>query len=50
MLKTPVLSGEQVKRFHRNGFVVVPSAFAGPDLALVDRWDQELAALPEEAG
>lgn len=50
MLKTPVLSGEQVERFHGNGCVVVPGAFDAPDLALVDRWAQELAALPEEAG
>jgi hypothetical protein len=50
MLKTPVLSEEQVDRFHGDGFVVFPGAFDAAAMAQVEHWVRDLAAMPEEPG
>ncbi len=50
MLQTPILTEQNLKDYERDGFVVVRSAFNAADMAKIERWTVELAALPEESG
>lgn len=50
MLNRPVLSEEQIRDFKRDGYLVVRGAFGRDEVALLDRWAQELLAMPEESG
>ena len=50
MLNTPVLRPEQIESFERDGFLVLEQAFDADEMAHINAWTQELAALPEETG
>lgn len=50
MLNTPVLRPEQIESFERDGFLVLEQAFDADEMASINAWTQELAALPEETG
>ena len=50
MVTTPVLTDAQIADFERDGYVVVPGAFGADDMAVIERWAREVAALPEEPG
>ena len=50
MLKTPVLTDQQIGDFRRDGYVVVRGTFDAAEMGRIDTWARELAALPEKAG
>lgn len=50
MLQTPELTEQNLKDFERDGFVIVRNAFNAEDIAKIEQWTVELAALPEESG
>jgi ectoine hydroxylase-related dioxygenase (phytanoyl-CoA dioxygenase family) len=50
MLRTPVLSERQIDDFHRQGYLAARGAFDDGEMALIDRWAEELAARPERSG
>lgn len=50
MLRTPVLSEQQVRDFERDGFVVARATFDEAETAELEGWIRELAALPEQPG
>ncbi len=50
MLKTPVLTDQQIGDFRRDGYVVVRETFDAAEMGRIDTWARELAALPEKAG
>ena len=50
MLEIPVLSDEQIDDFEREGFLVVRSAFGAETTARIERWCDELTAMPEVPG
>ena len=50
MLTTPVLTDRQIADFARDGCVAVPGAFGAADMARIERWTGEVAALPEVPG
>ncbi len=50
MLHVPTLDDRQVQDFHRDGFVVVRQAFDPGEMKQIERWVEELAAMPEEPG
>lgn len=50
MLSVPTLTEDQISDFHRDGFVLYPGAFGDGEMAQIERWHQEIAALPEESG
>ncbi len=49
-LKTPVLTDQQIGDFRRDRYVVVRATFGATEMARIDTWARELAAMPEEAG
>jgi ectoine hydroxylase-related dioxygenase (phytanoyl-CoA dioxygenase family) len=50
MLEVPVLSEEQIADFERDGYLVVRGAFGAETTARIERWCDELTAMPEEPG
>lgn len=48
MLITPTLTDQQINDFHRDGYVVVRSAFGDDEMQVIETWTQELTELPEE--
>ena len=50
MLKTPILSAEDIETFYRDGFFVLKQGFSATEIACIDTWVKELSALPEEPG
>ena len=50
MIKTPVLTEQQIAEFEADGFTIVREAFDATDAALINQWAQEVEALPEEPG
>ncbi len=50
LLKTPVLTEQQIADFRRDGYVAVRGAFDATEMAHIHTWARELAALPEKAG
>lgn len=50
MLKTPVLSPQQIADFESQGYLVARAAFGAADMATIDAWTKELLAMPEEPG
>jgi len=50
MLRTPVLTDQQINDFKANGYLVVRSAFDGDAMRKIEAWARELAAMPEEPG
>lgn len=50
MLKTPVLTEEQIADFQRDGYLVVRGAFDRDDIASIERWTREIAEAPEVPG
>ena len=50
MLKTPDLTQDDIANFKRDGYLVKRGAFDAADMALIDRWTNEVLALPEESG
>lgn len=50
MIKTPILTEQQIADFARDGYVVVTGAFDAEDAATIERWTADVAALPEEIG
>jgi ectoine hydroxylase-related dioxygenase (phytanoyl-CoA dioxygenase family) len=50
MIKTPILTEQQIADFARDGYVVVPGAFDESDAATIERWTREVTSLPEEPG
>ncbi len=50
MLKTPVLTREQIEAFKDDGFVAVGGVFDGAEMARIESWTDELSGLPEEPG
>jgi len=46
----PPLCAQQVAAFSRDGFVLVPRFFDAGTMAQLDRWTEELRALPELSG
>lgn len=45
-----VLTEQQVSDFHRDGFLVVRHMYSTAEIADVDRWTEEVAGSPEQAG
>jgi 2-aminoethylphosphonate dioxygenase len=50
MLRTPVLTEQQISDFKRDGFVVIPQAFDAGESAQIEKAMVDLVALPEEPG
>lgn len=50
MLHIPVLTTEQVKNFHRDGYVAMRGAFDGAEMRLIERWTREISDAPEAPG
>ena len=50
MVKTPTLTDRQVADFDRDGCVFVAAGFDAPDMARIEGWAREVAALPEAPG
>ena len=50
MLRTPVLTQDQIDQFYGTGSLVVRGAFAPGEAKLMQKWTDELAALPEAPG
>ncbi len=50
MLNTPELSDNQLKRFEKDGFLIVKSAFSPAEMATFSAWTDEILARPEESG
>lgn len=50
MLEVPVLSEEQIANFERDGYLAVSGAFGAETTAQIERWCDELTAMPEEPG
>jgi 2-aminoethylphosphonate dioxygenase len=50
MLRSPILSPNQIASFHENGYVFVPGAFSPAEARLMDDWAKDLAARPEQVG
>ncbi len=50
LLNTPVFADQQVKDFHRDGYVVFPGAFDAAEVGRIEGWTEELAASPEAPG
>ena len=48
MLKTPLLTDDQVAAYDHDGYVVLPGGFDAADTALIETWACEVTALPEE--
>ena len=50
MLRTPVLTDEQINDFHKDGYVAVRGAFDAAGMQHIEAWTRELAERPEEPG
>ena len=50
MLRTLVITDDQLAAFERDGYLVVRSGFSAAEMALIARWTDELAAMPEVSG
>jgi hypothetical protein len=50
MLKTPILTEEQIDDFKAQGYLVARGAFDADAMRRIDHWARELLALPEESG
>lgn len=50
MLRTPALNDDHLNAFDRDGYLIVSSAFNAREMAAIETWTRELAALPEETG
>ncbi|MBI3113956.1 MAG: phytanoyl-CoA dioxygenase family protein, partial [Rhodospirillales bacterium] len=50
MLRTPVITDDQLAAFERDGYLVVRGGFSAAEMALIMRWTDELAAMPEVSG
>ena len=50
MLSTPALNDDQLNDFDRDGYLIVRAAFNAREVAAIETWTRELAALPEETG
>ena len=50
MLSIPTLTEQQIQDFENNGFLLASGAFNSADMALIERWCEELVAMPEESG
>ena len=50
MLRTLVITDDQLATFERDGYLVVRSGFSAAEMALIARWTDELAAMPEVSG
>ncbi len=50
MLRSPVLTQDQIDSFHENGYVFLPGAFSTAEARLFDAWSHDLAERPEQVG
>ena len=50
MLKTPILTDDQVQQFSDDGFLVLRGGFSADDMAIIAGWTDEVLALPEVSG
>ena len=50
MLRSPVLTQDQIDSFHENGYVFLPGAFSAAEAHLFDAWSRDLAERPEQVG
>ncbi len=50
MRPLPILTREQIDAFRNDGFVILHGAFDGAEMARIESWTNEIAALPEEPG
>lgn len=50
MLRTPLLTQDQIDVFYNAGALVVRGAFSPDEAQLIQKWTDELAALPEAPG
>ncbi|MCC7017654.1 MAG: phytanoyl-CoA dioxygenase family protein [Rhodospirillales bacterium] len=50
MLRTPVLPQDQIDVFYNTGSLIVRGAFSPEEAKLIQKWTDELAALPEAPG
>jgi len=50
MLRTLVITDDQLAAFERDGYLVVRGGFSAAEMASIARWTDELAAMPEVSG
>lgn len=50
MLKTPILTDDQVQQFSDDGFLVLRGGFSADEMARIAGWTDEVLALPEVSG
>jgi len=50
MLRTPVITDDQLAAFERDGYLVMRQGFSAAEMALIARWTDEVAAMPEVSG
>jgi 2-aminoethylphosphonate dioxygenase len=50
MLRTPVITDEQLEAFKRDGYLVMRGSFNADEMARIARWTDELVAMPEVSG
>lgn len=50
MLNIPSLTDSEIAEFNNNGFVLVPGAFNGDDMAQILEWTENLQNMPEQSG
>ena len=50
MLRTPLITDDQIEAFERDGYLVVRGGFNAAEMAQVARWTDELVAMPEVSG
>lgn len=50
MLTTPIITDADIEAFERDGYLVLRRGFGAADMARIDRWTNELLAMPEQSG
>lgn len=50
MLKTPILTKEQIEQFKKDGFLIIRNGFNHEDISKIESWATQLSNMPEESG